>query len=777
MITRIHLKNFRRHLDTDLEFGPQDQLIAICGVNGSGKTTILEGLLFSLFGETRNGRRGLDTLVSRGQELEGVEVTCEMTLAGTSYRVVRKRVEGIPSALLFADGQLLSEGISSVDAKVKEILGMDSAGFKLAVIAKQKELDGLTSLSRQQRRFQLARLLRVDVVGRAAGAAHTEFLRNSELLGSLGKGADIDAMLTEKTSEESKKSQLNKSLVKISNKIAEKSQELDLLKPLKDQYAVDIVRHAEVVGAYSSVVEEVDALKKELADLRAENVGDTTEVPDSKKILADLRDLEVEKSLITANKQAAIAWEALTEQHRDVVISIAGINKTLASVSSEKILDKESEAKTNLVLAEQAKQNLDTKKSHKIMEQDKLSEDIKKLESLVLLGEGGSCPTCGSVVSVEHAEAKLLKAQKELLAEEVALKIITKQSTATIISYQNAVKIYEETIRLVGQHTSRLEQAQNMRNTLPELVTKRDAYETRLNLEKVTFEKDSLQKIITQISALEEELKDSEEAEVTRLYYEKLSQSIFSVQQQLVKATNKKEKLKKELDEVSIADEVVKATHDSNYIVERINSLTGTKISIEADIVRLQANIEMCELRLENARQFEERRQKYASQARVAAYAKATLKSIHAALSQELRPNLEIALTTNIAKLSEGRFTAAKVTEDYEISILDDGKYHLLSEFSGGEVDLIALALRLSLAQVVGERHGSDSLGVLILDEIFGSQDAGRREAIITGLRELRSMYGQIFVISHVGGIEDYADKVIELNCGEDRKLLDVAVL
>ena len=110
-------------------------------------------------------------------------------------------------------------------------------------------------------------------------------------------------------------------------------------------------------------------------------------------------------------------------------------------------------------------------------------------------------------------------------------------------------------------------------------------------------------------------------------------------------------------------------------------------------------------------------------------------------------------------------------------NILDDGKYHLLSEFSGGEVDLIALALRLSLAQVVGERHGSDSLGVLILDEIFGSQDAGRREAIITGLRELRSMYGQIFVISHVGGIEEYADKVIELNCGEDRKLLDVAVL
>jgi DNA repair exonuclease SbcCD ATPase subunit len=51
----------------------------------------------------------------------------------------------------------------------------------------------------------------------------------------------------------------------------------------------------------------------------------------------------------------------------------------------------------------------------------------------------------------------------------------------------------------------------------------------------------------------------------------------------------------------------------------------------------------------------------------------------------------------------------------------------------------------------------------LILDEVFGSQDAQRRLAITNALRNLRPTYPQVFLISHVGGLEDEADVVIEL--------------
>ena len=51
----------------------------------------------------------------------------------------------------------------------------------------------------------------------------------------------------------------------------------------------------------------------------------------------------------------------------------------------------------------------------------------------------------------------------------------------------------------------------------------------------------------------------------------------------------------------------------------------------------------------------------------------------------------------------------------------------------------------------------------LILDEVFGSQAAERRESILTGLRTLRAMYGQILLISHVGGLDEAADRVLEV--------------
>ncbi len=45
---RLQLKNFRHHVDTDIEF--QSGLTAIVGKNGSGKTTLLEGIGYALYG-------------------------------------------------------------------------------------------------------------------------------------------------------------------------------------------------------------------------------------------------------------------------------------------------------------------------------------------------------------------------------------------------------------------------------------------------------------------------------------------------------------------------------------------------------------------------------------------------------------------------------------------------------------------------------------------------------------------------------------------------------
>jgi exonuclease SbcC len=161
-----------------------------------------------------------------------------------------------------------------------------------------------------------------------------------------------------------------------------------------------------------------------------------------------------------------------------------------------------------------------------------------------------------------------------------------------------------------------------------------------------------------------------------------------------------------------------------------------------------------------------ERRSDYQHRGTVAAKASSLLSELEKQLGANIRPTLEGASSDLLNRLSEGRFTSIKLDKAYTPTVLDDGKHRPLGDLSGGEQDLVALAIRLSVSDIVGERSGV-GVGFLILDEIFGSQDHSRRESILSVLRSLRGRYGQIWCISHVGGIEDVADRVLEVEVNE----------
>jgi DNA repair exonuclease SbcCD ATPase subunit len=145
-------------------------------------------------------------------------------------------------------------------------------------------------------------------------------------------------------------------------------------------------------------------------------------------------------------------------------------------------------------------------------------------------------------------------------------------------------------------------------------------------------------------------------------------------------------------------------------------------------------------------------------------------------LSTQIRPSLEGTVGSILASMSGGRFASVAISEDYDIAVEDDGQMRALSELSGGEVDLVALATRLALSQVVSDRHGAGGAGFLVLDECFGSQDPQRRASILDALRALRDTYSQIFLISHVENIEDSVDVVVTVTPSDDRSETDVTV-
>ena len=69
-ITRVELRNIKNHAGAEWTFLPG--LIAICGPNGSGKTTILEGIAWALFDQLEYKR---EDFVKRGEKKGQVTVS------------------------------------------------------------------------------------------------------------------------------------------------------------------------------------------------------------------------------------------------------------------------------------------------------------------------------------------------------------------------------------------------------------------------------------------------------------------------------------------------------------------------------------------------------------------------------------------------------------------------------------------------------------------------------------------------------------------------------
>ncbi len=194
MIRRITLQNFRRHADTTIDLSGGDaQVVAIAGRNGTGKTTLLEAICFALYGEGREGRRNLDRLIRRGAGPEGMEVTLEFEVAGTDYRISRRRDGRSSTATLWANDAPVVEKTDAVTDHVTKLFGLDAMGFRLAVIAQQKELDGLASLRPGERAKMLSRLLRLDSIAEAKQAAAAAARDHTNVVKGIGDAPDLAA--------------------------------------------------------------------------------------------------------------------------------------------------------------------------------------------------------------------------------------------------------------------------------------------------------------------------------------------------------------------------------------------------------------------------------------------------------------------------------------------------------------------------------------------------------------------------------------------------------
>jgi exonuclease SbcC len=141
-------------------------------------------------------------------------------------------------------------------------------------------------------------------------------------------------------------------------------------------------------------------------------------------------------------------------------------------------------------------------------------------------------------------------------------------------------------------------------------------------------------------------------------------------------------------------------------------------------------------------------------------------------LTARARPMLEVEASNLVRALTDGRYERMEFDDNFRVKLLDrfDDSY-AIERFSGGESDVASLSARVALSRIVASR-GTNTLGFLVLDEVFGSLDAGRRNNVLLALERLKRSFGQIFIISHVAEVQESAlvDEVWMLEVDESGK-------
>jgi len=142
-------------------------------------------------------------------------------------------------------------------------------------------------------------------------------------------------------------------------------------------------------------------------------------------------------------------------------------------------------------------------------------------------------------------------------------------------------------------------------------------------------------------------------------------------------------------------------------------------------------------------------------------------------VNSSIRPRLAELASEYLTDLTDGRYSAVELEEDFTPTVIEDGEAKRV--ISGGEEDILNLCMRISLSHMLAERAGQN-FSLLMLDEVFGSLDEGRRGNVLALLEKLRRRFEQIIIITHLDDIKDGVQHLIQVSYDEGLGSTEIAI-
>ena len=255
---RLRLEQFKPFETTEVAFEPG--VTVINGVNGSGKSSLLEAAFFALYGaRTLDGT--MDEVVTVGTDSSRVELAfTHDDTAGQITRAVRVRDgQARTTRCVLAAGDTTVEGATDVRERVTALLRMDADAFRNCAYVRQGEVNALINASPDERQDILDDLLQL-------GRLEQYRERASDARVGVGRVRDdVDGALAEVEAQIADKEETN--LYAQRDTVRE---QLDELAANRARYEDNREQARATLEDAKAVLEEQAERREELAGLREE---------------------------------------------------------------------------------------------------------------------------------------------------------------------------------------------------------------------------------------------------------------------------------------------------------------------------------------------------------------------------------------------------------------------------------------------------------------------------------------------------------------------------
>jgi exonuclease SbcC len=732
MIERLLLKNFKSHRDSNIAFS--SGLNIFLGEVGAGKTSILEGISFALFGKIAANITRTE-LIRRGSKKAFVSL--EFATSDQKYKVDRTiypRKTQTARLWIFQDEwKVAVNGATAVSKSIEELLGVDSATFMAAFYASQGEIKEMLETQPGKRRERLDKLLGIDTY--------------EEIWTSLGESSTI--ILNDLTKMQEKASgheilQKNRATLhsRIKSTRDEHSYLISFLQEIKDRLHVAnqrLIQLTELRDKLSHFQTQIEAKESQINSTTTtiNRLAEQLEKAlDAEKTYEELKEnLQLEEDLIEKKHtiETLLQQKTLIEtllQRENIALNDTRKRKETIETQLEALTDL-NQTKTELM----KKANLlpDLHEQYNRLEKElsiitektiSTSNDIEtqttRRDRVIELNE---CPTCLQTVPQEHKEKVKVEAQRGLQTLEKTYSELTKKRHETSATLDECKASIESAIQADKEYTRVLSQVNMLEERKSELAEVDEVLkEIELRIQSKKKELDAnpsspkeLDLINSQLTNVASKSKLAKNAEMQmaakedfELMLNKEKETLNTLELQLHTLQLKRRETAENYD-----SDQFEATENEVQILRADEAKTDEAIIRLAQLLSDQSSeLKELEKNLEIKSNAWKKVEKLKKEYSIIEVLRQSLREVVQPLKRKKNIlNVSTAFQEFYQELSNDNVDFAAIDEEGNIDVVRNGEPSPVNSLSGGETTCAALALRLAICSALTRNQ------ILLLDE------------------------------------------------------------